>query len=160
MEPLQPLMVWNQVRFLISEIPSAPFSGDTAVHKLHRINMGWVELPGTLKLTARAGSWKSMGWFRWSGFLFGALDGLFSGETVCCWFQGSGMCFISGDSPLTLGGLSMLYSIVGVGLNAMPMAAFQDALTNLLLDVQTRGPNRFDLGLVFFVFSGWRCVFI
>ena len=64
------------------------------------------------------------------------------------------MCFISGDSPLTLGGLSMLYSIVGVGLNAMPMAAFQDALTNLLLDVQTRGPNRFDLGLVFFVFSG------
>ena len=28
-------------------------------------------------------------------------------------------------------GLSMLYSIVGVGLNAMPMAAFQDALTNL-----------------------------
>ena len=44
------------------------------------------------------------------------------------------MCFISGDSPLTLGGLSMLYSIVGVGLNAMPMAAFQDALTNLLLD--------------------------
>ena len=30
-------------------------------------------------------------------------------------------------------GLSMLYSIVGVGLNAMPMAAFQDALTNLFL---------------------------
>ena len=30
-------------------------------------------------------------------------------------------------------GLSMLYSIVGVGLNAMPMAAFQDALTNLML---------------------------
>ncbi|CAJ1406349.1 unnamed protein product [Effrenium voratum] len=28
-------------------------------------------------------------------------------------------------------GLSMLYSIVGVGLNAMPMAAVQDALTNL-----------------------------
>lgn len=28
-------------------------------------------------------------------------------------------------------GLSMLYAIVGVGLNAMPMAAFQDALTNL-----------------------------
>lgn len=25
----------------------------------------------------------------------------------------------------------MLYAIVGVGLNAMPMAAFQDALTNL-----------------------------
>ncbi|CAK9016677.1 unnamed protein product [Durusdinium trenchii] len=28
-------------------------------------------------------------------------------------------------------GLSMLYAIVGVGLNAMPMAAVQDALTNL-----------------------------
>ncbi|CAE7459734.1 unnamed protein product [Symbiodinium natans] len=28
-------------------------------------------------------------------------------------------------------GLSMLYSIVGVGLNAMPMAAVQDALTNM-----------------------------
>lgn len=27
----------------------------------------------------------------------------------------------------------MLYAIVGVGLNAMPMAAVQDALTNLLL---------------------------
>jgi len=27
----------------------------------------------------------------------------------------------------------MLYAIVGVGLNAMPMAAFQDALTNLFL---------------------------
>ena len=27
----------------------------------------------------------------------------------------------------------MLYSIVGVGLNAMPMAAVQDALTNLPL---------------------------
>lgn len=42
--------------------------------------------------------------------------------------------FFPGDSPLTFAGLSMLYSIVGVGLNAMPMAAFQDALTNLLLD--------------------------
>ena len=30
-------------------------------------------------------------------------------------------------------GLSMLYAIVGVGLNAMPMAAVQDALTNLKL---------------------------
>ena len=32
-----------------------------------------------------------------------------------------------------LAGLSMLYSIVGVGLNAMPMAAVQDALTNMPL---------------------------
>ena len=34
-------------------------------------------------------------------------------------------------------GLSMLYSIVGVGLNAMPMAAVQDALTNLSLSGRT-----------------------
>ncbi|CAE7626102.1 unnamed protein product [Symbiodinium pilosum] len=30
-------------------------------------------------------------------------------------------------------GLSMLYAIVGVGLNAMPMAAVQDALTHMPL---------------------------
>ena len=35
---------------------------------------------------------------------------------------------------MAVAGLSMLYSIVGVGLNAMPMAAFQDALTNLWRD--------------------------
>ena len=33
----------------------------------------------------------------------------------------------------------MLYAIVGVGLNAMPMAAVQDALTNLMLGLGRLG---------------------
>ena len=43
----------------------------------------------------------------------------------------------------------MLYAIVGVGLNAMPMAAFQDALTNLFLGATKDARN------VSFVLQQW-----